>query len=180
MSTKDSRKQKTLDPLNFDEFDDLLSGNMPITTDLPPLHEIVREPEEETYERPDIITEEIPKVEVIQEMPLSASLIVYEQLQPKFSVQIRLDETLIGREDPMGEVFPELDLSEIRNARMISRKHAKITREKDEFYLSAISTVGTQLVDRLLQPGERVKLKNNDIIVLSGQVAIKFLIKTVL
>ena len=82
------------------------------------------------------------------------------------------DNNLLGRRDPMSNIFPEVDLSKFDPQTKISRKHARIWREGDVFMLEDLgSSNGTVLIStandsvRLLprQPhvlahGDKVKL----------------------
>ncbi len=46
------------------------------------------------------------------------------------------DEILIGRYDPVTEIQPEIDLSELDVKRSVSRRHARLTKRKGVWYLS--------------------------------------------
>jgi CRP-like cAMP-binding protein len=46
------------------------------------------------------------------------------------------DEVLIGRYDPVTEIQPEIDLTELDTKRSVSRRHARLTRRKGIWYLS--------------------------------------------
>jgi len=52
-----------------------------------------------------------------------------------FAYPINEDGTLIGRYDPVTELNPDVDLTEIDLKRSVSRRHARIIREGDEFAL---------------------------------------------
>lgn len=60
---------------------------------------------------------------------------------------IEKDNNLIGRRDPMSNIFPEVDLSKYDPQTKISRKHARIWRENDGFLLEDLgSSNGTILI----------------------------------
>ncbi|MGH9946917.1 MAG: protein kinase domain-containing protein [Pyrinomonadaceae bacterium] len=64
---------------------------------------------------------------------------------PAFSLQ--KDENLVGRRDPMSNIFPEVDLSKFDPQTKISRRHARIWRSGDKFLLEDLgSSNGTSLV----------------------------------
>lgn len=57
------------------------------------------------------------------------------------------DNNLLGRRDPMSNIFPEVDMSKYDPQTKISRKHAKIRREGDLFMLEDLgSSNGTILI----------------------------------
>ncbi len=63
---------------------------------------------------------------------------------PAFSLQ--KDENLVGRRDPMSNIFPEVDLSKFDPQTKISRRHARIWRSGDQFLLEDLgSSNGTAL-----------------------------------
>ncbi len=81
------------------------------------------------------------------------------------------DENLIGRRDPMSNIFPEVDLSKFDPQTKISRRHARIRREGASFLLEDLgSSNGTILITgadsarllphqpRLLTNGDRVRV----------------------
>ena len=63
---------------------------------------------------------------------------------PAFSLQ--KDENLVGRRDPMSNIFPEIDLSKFDPQTKISRRHARIWREGSNFLVEDLgSSNGTIL-----------------------------------
>lgn len=57
------------------------------------------------------------------------------------------DSNLLGRRDPMSNIFPEVDLSKFDPQTKISRKHARIWREGDVYMLEDLgSSNGTTLI----------------------------------
>jgi eukaryotic-like serine/threonine-protein kinase len=63
---------------------------------------------------------------------------------PAFSLQ--KDDNLLGRRDPMSNIFPEVDLSKYDPQTKISRRHARIWREGDRFLVEDLgSSNGTVL-----------------------------------
>jgi len=68
-----------------------------------------------------------------------------ELQSPVFSLE--KNEILIGRRDPMSNIFPEVDLSKYDPQTKISRRHARIWREGHTFLLEDLgSSNGTVLV----------------------------------
>ncbi len=103
-----------------------------------------------------------------------ARLVVYQNKQPSYTHPIVNDETLIGRYDPIGGAFPDLDLTEFDGESVISRKHAYIYRQNREYILYPVSNGGTQLNNELVDMGARRKLKDGDVIILAAKLAMKF------
>ena len=67
-----------------------------------------------------------------------------ELAAPAFSLQ--KDDNLLGRRDPMSNIFPEVDLSKYDPQTKISRKHARIWREGNNFMVEDLgSSNGTIL-----------------------------------
>lgn len=59
-------------------------------------------------------------------------------------------ENLVGRRDPMSNIFPEVDLSKYDPQTKISRRHARIWREGDTFLVEDLgSSNGTLLLSRV-------------------------------
>ena len=78
------------------------------------------------------------------------------------------DENLVGRRDPISNIFPEVDLSKFDPQTKISRKHARIWRDGDKFRLEDLnSSNGTVLISKdngtnRLSPPESLLLTNGD------------------
>jgi eukaryotic-like serine/threonine-protein kinase len=63
------------------------------------------------------------------------------------------DTSLIGRRDPMSNIFPEVDLSKFDPQTKISRRHARIWREGDTFMVEDLgSSNGTILLTKQSDP----------------------------
>ncbi len=89
---------------------------------------------------------------------------------PSFSLE--KDENLVGRRDPMSNIFPEIDLSKFDPQTKISRRHARIWREGSNFMVEDLgSSNGTILLPtvddtirllphqpHLLTNGDRLKI----------------------
>jgi serine/threonine-protein kinase len=64
---------------------------------------------------------------------------------PAYSLQ--KEENIVGRRDPMSNIFPEVDLSKYDPQTKISRRHARIWREGEKFLVEDLgSSNGTLLV----------------------------------
>lgn len=103
-----------------------------------------------------------------------ATLTLYHQKQPVLAYDIETDETLLGRRDIRADIHPDLDLAPYDPESFVSRKHAYIYRQNKNYTLYAISNAGVQLNSDLLELGERRALKDGDIVVIAGFLALKF------
>ena len=85
--------------------------------------------------------------EIYQKAAPTARLVIEgtsELSAPIYALQ--KDENLIGRRDPMSNIFPEVDLSKYDPQTKISRRHAKIWRDGTGFMLEDLgSSNGTQI-----------------------------------
>ncbi len=103
-----------------------------------------------------------------------ATLSVFVNREEAHRHYIENDETLLGRRDPHSDAYPDLDLGAFDEKALISRKHAYVYRQNKNYTLYVVSNSGTQLNNDLLSLGDRRPLKNGDVIVLAGILAIKF------
>ncbi len=91
------------------------------------------------------------------------------------------DITLIGREDPHRDVFPDLDLGKLASkgvsARHVSRQHMRLLRDGNQFFVFVYKgTTGTQVCQNLVDPSQyakRFEIQLGDRIVLGGKVRMK-------
>jgi pSer/pThr/pTyr-binding forkhead associated (FHA) protein len=74
------------------------------------------------------------------------------------------DETTIGRADPATGILPDIDLTLVDTNRTVSRRHAKIIRSGDEYFLlEEVGTVnGTFVNDQRIPTGMPVTIHNSD------------------
>ncbi len=84
-------------------------------------------------------------------------------------------ETLIGRYDPVTELKPDVDLTELDLRRSVSRRHARILRSKEGFFVvvEVGALQGTQINGAQLDPGVPHPLADGDQLSL-GNVAMVF------
>jgi serine/threonine-protein kinase len=113
---------------------------------------------------------------------LTAKLIIEgtnELSAPVFSLQ--KDENLVGRRDPMSNIFPEVDLSKYDPQTKISRRHARIWREGTNYLVEDLgSSNGTVLAPSVkeafrLMPHRPHPLVNGDKIKV-GDTTLHFMI----
>src|SRR2546421_1534187 len=98
----------------------------------------------------------------------TAKLIVSGTTELDASFQLQRGSNLLGRTDPLSNIFPEVDLSRFDPNTKVSRRHARIWREGDNFMVEDLGSVnGTTINDitrleprqpRPLDSGDRIKL----------------------
>ncbi|MGI8849496.1 MAG: protein kinase domain-containing protein [Pyrinomonadaceae bacterium] len=91
-------------------------------------------------------------------VPLTAKLLILgtsELEMPAFKIE--KEENLLGRRDPMSNIFPEVDLSKFDPQTKISRKHARLWREGNSFLLEDLGSSNGTLVLPVIN--ETVRLK---------------------
>lgn len=84
-------------------------------------------------------------------------------------------EVLIGRTDPISQIFPEIDLTAYGGDEGgVSRKHCKITIAGNQFFAEDLgSSNGSWIGATRLQPNTRTALNNGDQLRL-GKVVLNF------
>lgn len=73
-------------------------------------------------------------------------------------------ETTIGRRDPVTGIHPDVDLTPVDSQRSISRRHAKIYRRGNKFFVAEeIGTMnGTFVANARIETGVPVEIKDGD------------------
>lgn len=73
-------------------------------------------------------------------------------------------ETTIGRRDPVTGIYPDVDLTPVDHQRSISRRHAKVLRRGNSFFVSEeIGTMnGTFINGNRLETGKPEEVKSGD------------------
>ena len=80
---------------------------------------------------------------------------------PPALLYLQKSESLLGRTDPDGSVFPDVDLSRFDAGRFVSRRHATIKRDGVKFFLTAHKTLNpTRLGGFAVAEGATVPLDN--------------------
>lgn len=120
--------------------------------------------------------------EIYSSAPKTARLLVEgttELNTPSYILQ--KDENLVGRRDPMSNIFPEVDLSKYDPQTKISRRHARIWRDGHVFHVEDLgSSNGTLLTSATnesfrLPPHKPYGLSNGDKIKI-GDTILHFLV----
>jgi len=112
-----------------------------------------------------------------------AVLQVFHNTEPRVvhSHPVVNDVTLIGREDPQRDVFPDLDLGALMDQGVsvtrVSRQHLRLLRQGDRYFLFVYrGSTGTQVNKDLVDEsryGKRFEIQVGDRIILGGQVRLK-------
>ena len=107
----------------------------------------------------------------------TAKLIVAGTTELDASFNLQRDSNVVGRTDPLSNIFPEVDLSRFDPQTKVSRRHARIWRDGESFMVEDLGSVnGTVINDiiklvprqpRPLDSGDRIKL---------GETTLHFLI----
>lgn len=85
-------------------------------------------------------------------------------------------ETILGREDPISNIFPDVDTTPFGGLEGgVSRKHAKITEQNGQYQIEDLNSTNYTLVNKQkLEPGKPYPLAAGDEIRL-GRVALLFM-----
>jgi hypothetical protein len=84
-------------------------------------------------------------------------------------------EAALAYEDPDDlEEGPVIDLSQFGDQSRFARRHGYLFRQNKHYTLYVLSDMGTQVNDEMLELGEYRELSDGDVIVLGGEVALKF------
>lgn len=88
------------------------------------------------------------------------------------------DETFIGRWDAENGVFPDIDLDPYDPEVKVSRKHAKIIRERDDYFIEDLGSTNGTFINRgkRLTVGVKHKLQDGDEIIV-GKTFLRFYVR---
>jgi len=99
--------------------------------------------------------------EIYAKAAVTAKLVIEgtsELATPAFTLQ--KEENLVGRRDPMSNIFPEVDLSKYDPQTKISRRHARIWREGGQYMVEDLgSSNGTVVASQIADSFRLVPLK---------------------
>ena len=107
----------------------------------------------------------------------TAKLVVAGTTELDASFLLQKDSNLVGRTDPLSNIFPEVDLSRFDPETKVSRRHARIWREGEAFLVEDLGSVNGTVVNDLirLEPRQPRALDSGDRIRL-GETTLHFLI----
>ena len=69
------------------------------------------------------------------------------------------DDNLLGRRDPLSNIFPEIDLSKFDPQTKVSRRHARIWREGGQFFIEDLKSSNGTVITRVI--GDSFRLVPN-------------------
>jgi serine/threonine-protein kinase len=109
----------------------------------------------------------------------TAKLVVAGTTELDASFNLQKESNLLGRTDPLSNIFPEVDLSRFDPQTKVSRRHARIWREGDAFMVEDLGSVnGTVINDMIrLEPRQPRPLDSGDRIKL-GETTLHFLLSS--
>jgi len=114
---------------------------------------------------------------VVAQARSTAKLIVAGTTELDASFLLQKESNLVGRTDPLSNVFPEVDLSRFDPQTKVSRRHARIWREGEAFMVEDLGSVnGTVINDMIrLEPRRPRALDSGDRIRI-GETTLHFLV----
>lgn len=110
-------------------------------------------------------TYQIPSSELLKNEIKRSPFILKSVDWPDINFYIKKDGiTFVGRKDPVTEIYPEIDLSNLDPKKSISRRHAKFFIEENKLFVQEeIGTRnGTFLNGKKLEKGKKYEIKPND------------------
>ena len=107
----------------------------------------------------------------------SARLLVLGSNDSAASFILDKDSHLIGRIDPHTGIFPEVDLSGYDPETKVSRRHARIYRQGQQFLIEDLSSVnGTTINGAIRLPPKQPRVLNSGDELKLGETTLKFMI----
>jgi hypothetical protein len=119
-------------------------------------------------------TPEMPTPDLTEMHMAGPERLIHAPSGMEFSLS-RGSETTIGRKDPVTGIYPDVDLTPVDNQRSVSRRHAKIYRRGNKFFLAEeIGTMNSTFLNGArLDTGVPGEMKPGDE-VRCGVVALRF------
>jgi pSer/pThr/pTyr-binding forkhead associated (FHA) protein len=124
---------------------------------------------------------EVPRREAVKDenagRPLSAKLIIQRGGKVGKEFQISGSESMIGRWDADGGIFPDIDLDQDDPEAKVSRRHARIQFLNNQYMIEDLGSTNGTFVNRgpRLTPGAKQPLNNGDEIIV-GKTFLKFVL----
>jgi hypothetical protein len=153
--------------INEATFDQMLRGNLEIAV------RMLRKLSNKLRETTELLNQvagktvqvEKPKELIEEVLAVSASPYHLAVADTEVVLPVRKEgTTLVGRKDPVTEIYPDIDLSPHDTSRSISRRHAKFVVRNDQVFLQEDigTTNGTFLNGEKLQKGEFYAVHDGD------------------
>jgi hypothetical protein len=103
------------------------------------------------------------------EIPINSAgpFLLHKKSGEKFQLSHR-EEILIGREDPVSGIFPDIDTTTVGGEEDgVSRQHARITSLGDQYFVEDLDSVNATFVNQVkLSPHAPVSLNDGDELIL--------------
>ena len=107
----------------------------------------------------------------------SAKLLIIGPLDTAASFLLDKDSHLIGRTDPHTGIFPEVDLSLYDPETKVSRRHARIYRQGQQFLIEDLSSVnGTTINGAIRLPPKQPRVLSSGDELKLGETTLKFML----
>ena len=128
-------------------------------------------PETPEPEQPPTAPPEVPAPAPVD--TISGSLVIQETNVP-LSIPLGKQTIVIGREDPVSGIFPDIDLDPVGGHEMgVGRRHAQLIIQESQLYVEDLDSVnGTALNKQKLAPRQPQPLKDGDELRLGKMVLI--------
>jgi serine/threonine-protein kinase len=107
----------------------------------------------------------------------TAKLVVAGTTELDASFLLQRDSNLVGRTDPLSNIFPEVDLSRFDPQTKVSRRHARIWREGEAFMVEDLGSVnGTVINDIIRLEARQPRSLDNGDRIRMGETTLHFLV----
>lgn len=104
-----------------------------------------------------------------------AKLVIHRGRSAGKEFVLNEDESHIGRWDADGGIFPDVDLDSDDPEAKVSRRHARITRRSEKYYIEDLGSTNGTFINRgrRLLPGDRQPLRDGDEVIV-GKTFLRF------
>ncbi|QQR72674.1 MAG: cyclic nucleotide-binding domain-containing protein [Holophagales bacterium] len=106
---------------------------------------------------------ELPPAEPVVEKPSGPQRMIHDKSGIEFHFS-KGSETTVGRRDPVTGIHPDIDLTPVDNQRSISRRHAKLYKRGNKFFVAEdLGTMnGTFVNGERIETGQPTEIKPGD------------------
>jgi predicted component of type VI protein secretion system len=117
----------------------------------------------------------VPLTEIGRAGMAHAKLVIHRGRSVGKEFPMSEDETQIGRWDADGGIFPDVDLDSDDPEAKVSRRHARITRRGDQYFIEDLGSTNGTFINRgrRLLPGDRQPLRDGDEVIV-GKTFLRF------
>lgn len=124
---------------------------------------------------PDHVANSSDIFQVGQKNGPHAKLVIHRGRSAGKEFMLNEDESHIGRWDADGGIFPDVDLDSDDPEAKVSRRHARITRRSEKYYIEDLGSTNGTFINRgrRLLPGDRQPLRDGDEVIV-GKTFLRF------